>query len=299
MKARKGKAKAAVKKARHQRARLRKVKPAEVRAFRRALYGHYLAHRRDLPWRRTRDPYKILVSEAMLQQTQVPRVVPKFLSFIGQFPTPHALAGAPLSAVLAAWQGLGYNRRAKNLWHAAQTIAKEHHGKVPKTYQGLVDLPGVGDYTAGAILAFAFGRSRPIIETNVRTVIIHHFYRRKRNVTDREILSIVAQTLRGEDPRNYYAAIMDYGAYLKSTVGNVSHRSYHHATVKKTAYRGSTRQIRGAALRTLVSGPATLASLAKKVARELGVAAELVKNAAASLLGEGLAVKTDGKLTLP
>lgn len=277
----------------------RRVRPHEADAFREALYAHYREHKRDLPWRRTRDPYKILVSEAMLQQTQVPRVVPKFLSFVARFPNPHALAAAPLAEVLAEWQGLGYNRRAKNLWHAAQALVREHGGKVPKTYEGLRSLPGVGDYTAGAVLAFAFGTARAIIETNVRAVVIHHFYKRKAGVTDDEIISVVEQTIRGQNPRDYYAAIMDYGTHLKATVGNVSRRSKHDASTKKAAFKGSSRQVRGAALRALVGGAATAAAVAKRVSAEIGVEAAKVLEALRGLSRDGLVAKQGRKLTLP
>ncbi len=123
--------------------------------------------RRDLPWRRTRDPWAILVSELMLQQTQVARVVPKWEAFLEQFPTPAACADAPTGAVIAAWQGLGYNRRARNLHAAAVAAVERHGGALPDDLDALLALPGVGPYTARAVLAFAFERDAAVIDTNV------------------------------------------------------------------------------------------------------------------------------------
>lgn len=297
-----GEAKASPKSAAAERlaaARRRRVTAAQKRRFLDTLYGHYQANKRDLPWRRTKDPYKIMVSEAMLQQTQVPRVVPKFESFVARFPTPHALASAPLSAVLAEWQGLGYNRRAKNLWHAAQHLVERFGGQVPRTYEELRTLPGVGDYTAGAILAFAFRVGRPIIETNVRAVMIHHFCRGRAEVTEEEILWITERTLEGENPRDYYAAIMDYGTHLKATVGNVSRRSLHHGKVKKAPFQGSARQVRGATLRALVAGALTPDALARRVTEEIRVPAVAVRASIVTLLKDGMIVKAGRKLTLP
>jgi A/G-specific adenine glycosylase len=135
----------------------------EVTAFRERVLGHYREHgRHDLPWRLTHDPYAVLVSEVMLQQTQVARVVPYFERWMEAFPTPDALAAAPLDAVLEHWQGLGYNRRAVALRRAAETIARDHGGEVPRDYDALLALPGVGPATASAVLAFAYGEARPL-----------------------------------------------------------------------------------------------------------------------------------------
>lgn len=137
---------------------------ARVRAF-------YRTRRRDLPWRRTRDPYKILVSEVMLQQTQVDRVIPKYAAFLSRFPTLACLAGARLTEVLRVWVGLGYNSRALRLWRCARAIARDYGGVVPSEVETLRGLPGIGTYTAAAIAAFAFGASEPVVDVNVRRVL--------------------------------------------------------------------------------------------------------------------------------
>ena len=147
------------------------------REFVARVWEYYKAHgRHDLPWRKTTDPYKILVSELMLQQTQVDRVLLKYKAFLKLFPTARRLAAAPLGDVLRAWQGLGYNRRAKFLHQAAQYVTNELKGRWPKDEAGLLALPGVGPYTARAVLAFAYNEPVVLIETNVRQVFLHHLF---------------------------------------------------------------------------------------------------------------------------
>ncbi len=292
--------KPAVKKAAAKKPRVRKLAPAEIAAFREAVYGHYRQFKRDLPWRHTRDPYQIFVSEMMLQQTQVSRVVPKFVEFVRRFPTARSLASAPLGEVLETWAGLGYNRRAKMLWEAAKALVERRSGILPNTYEGLRSLPGIGDYTASAILAFAFGVGRPLIETNVRAVIIRHFFPRKKDVSEREILSLTEQTLDRENPRDWYAAFMDYGAHLKASEGNHARRSAHHGKVKKTAFAGSMRQVRGAALKEILAkrGRASAASVTRAVSKKLGVERRKTRVALDGLLRDGL-IERRGSLLCP
>lgn len=154
--------------------------------FVKTVWEHYQRHgRRSLPWRRTKNPYYILVSEIMLQQTQVDRVIPKYTSFLKQF-TVKRLSEASLGDVLREWQGLGYNRRAKLLHQCAIQIGNEYKGKFPKTHAELMKLPGIGHYTAGAIMAFAYNSPVPIIETNIRTVFIHHFFHDATDISDEQ-----------------------------------------------------------------------------------------------------------------
>ena len=197
----------------------------------------------------------------MLQQTQVDRVIPYYKNFLKQFPTVHSLAKASLGDVLRAWQGLGYNRRAKMLHQAAQTIVSKHKGTFPKQYEELVALPGVGDYTAKAVRAFAFNELGVLIETNVRSVYIHHFFPKKKEVHDKEVLALVEKTLDTKNPRAWYMALMDYGAYLKKTMPNPSRKSTHHT--KQKPFKGSNRQIRGVLLRTLNDKSCTLSTFSK------------------------------------
>jgi A/G-specific adenine glycosylase len=222
----------------------------QILAFQTTVYDHYRVHGRDLPWRKTSDPYHILVSEFMLQQTQVPRVIEKYGEFVHAFPDIRSLGRAPLREILNVWQGLGYNRRALALKKAAEQVLNHFSGRIPSNVDSLTSLPGIGNATACAVCAFAFNQPTVFIETNIRTVVIHHFYRNKREVKDGEILPLVEQTLDHESPRMWYHALMDYGAALKKRYGNLNTKSAHYR--RQGRFEGSNRQIRGAILRVLV-----------------------------------------------
>jgi len=228
--------------------------------------------RSHLPWREARDPYKILVSEVMLQQTQVERALPFYKSFLKQFPTVNALAKAPLSKVLKAWQGLGYNRRGRFLQLSAQAIVKNYNGRFPKQASALEDLPGIGPYTARAIAAFAYNEPEVFIETNIRTVFIHFCYssflQKGKIVSDKELLPLVAEALHKSKlkPREFYAALMDYGSFLKRKGIMLNKQSKHY--VKQGKFEGSARQLRGAILRELLTEPHTQKQLTKNLSRQ-------------------------------
>lgn len=227
----------------------------------------YKENGRVLPWRHTQDPYKIWISEVMLQQTQVERVIPKYEAFIQRYPTVQALAEARVQDVFALWVGLGYNRRAQYL-HSAANLIVSQGGMFPQDARSLEMLPGIGPYTARAICTFAYEKYEVFIETNIRTVFIHHFFTHKERVTDKEILTLIHATLPITHIREWYWALMDYGSYLKKTVGNASRKSQHHTTQKK--FKGSVREARGAIVRILSSGPVTHVELVSRLQR-LGV----------------------------
>ncbi len=224
--------------------------PAAVRAFRRRIYDHYLKHGRKLPWRTTRKPYRILISEIMLQQTQVERVLEKYKEFLAAFPDFSSLAQAPLRKLMQAWQGMGYNRRALALKALAQTVMNEHHGKLPSDPDELVKLPGIGKYTAGAVAAFAFNKPVVFMDTNIRRVYIHHFFHDRENIRDEEIVPLIEKTLDKAGPRKWYNALMDYGALLKKEQGNPNRRSAHYS--RQSPFENSNRQVRGRILKALV-----------------------------------------------
>ncbi len=227
---------------------------AETDAFRSRVWAHYRAHgRHDLPWRQTHDPYAILVSEVMLQQTQVSRVIPKYEEFLAEFPTLDALAAAPLERVLRLWQGLGYNRRAVWLKRAAETLSERNGGQVPATRKRFEALPGVGPATAAGVLVFAFGVPAPYLETNVRAAYIHEFFAERDSVRDCEILPLIEATMDAEDPREWFYALLDYGAWLKRSLPNPSRRSAHHA--RQSPFEGSNRQKRARLLRAVLAEP--------------------------------------------
>jgi A/G-specific adenine glycosylase len=231
--------------------------------FIKGIYSFYEKHGRgNLPWRKTTDPYKIWLSEIMLQQTQVDRVVPKYEAFLKVFPTVTKLAKATNSEVLGLWSGLGYNRRALLGLRTAQAVVDTHKGVFPRTMAGLDALPGIGPYIAGAIMAFAYNQPEVLIETNIRTVYIHFYFPKKKVVDDAEILPIIERTLDTKNPREWYWALMDYGSDLKKKIPNPSRKSKHHTV--QTTFKGSVREIRGDILRTLLSKKkATAKSLQK------------------------------------
>ena len=204
---------------------------------------------RDMPWRQDTNPYYVLVSEIMLQQTQVDRVRVKFHEFMALFPDINALSSASLAAVLTSWSGLGYNRRAKFLHEAARMIVDEFGGTFPDTKQELVKLPGVGVNTAGAILTYSFNQPVVFIETNIRTVYFHHFYQDQQMISDKELAAVVADTIDREHPREWYWALMDYGSYLKKNGIGLLDKSTHYK--KQTPLKGSVREVRGLILKAL------------------------------------------------
>ncbi len=214
---------------------------------------------RDLPWRRTYDPYAIWISEVMLQQTQVSRVDGRWQRWLERFPTVDALAAAAPSDVLEEWQGLGYNRRALSVHRAAQAIS-EAGGVFPQDPKELVKLPGIGPATAAGIRAFAFNLHGVYLETNVRTVFLHELYPQAEGVPDSELIPLVELTCPASvagaataelTPRSWYYALLDYGAYLKKTIPNPSRRSKSH--VKQSRFEGSHRQKRAELLRVLLA----------------------------------------------
>ena len=243
------------------------IQNPSITGFRDRVYSYYRDHARSFPWRETTDPYRIMVSEIMLQQTQAERVAQKYGGFIARFPDFQALAGAELHSVLEAWQGLGYNRRAIALKETAKEVMKEHGGVLPGDVEGLVSLPGIGRYTAGAVLAFAHNLPVAFIETNIRRVFIHSFFSESERVRDSEILPLVEQTLDRENPRDWYYALMDYGAMLKTKLPNPNRKSAHYA--RQAPFEGSTRQVRGLILKLLVScGPLSETELIERLDRD-------------------------------
>ncbi len=275
-------------------------------SFRRMVLVHYKQHgRHSLPWRPTsreatkgkknQDPYRILVSEVMLQQTQVERVIPFYKNFIKQFPNVKALAQAPLADVLKAWQGLGYNRRAKMLHLAAKKLTcsrSDLEHELESTGDVVVQLetlPGVGHYTARAVAAFAYNEDVILIETNIRTAIIHYFFSRRSDVADTELVEVLKRLLPSGRSREWYSALMDYGAHLKKSGVKLNTKSKHYT--KQSKFTGSIREARGAILRELSvknMSESTLIGLCGQKRRPQ------MRVALRDLLAEGL-VETDSK----
>lgn len=265
-----------------------------VKLLQQLVYSYYAVHRRDLPWRDGTDPYRVLISEVMLQQTQVDRVIPKFAVFMQRFPDPQTLAEAPVPDLLAAWQGLGYNRRALNLQRAARMIVDLWGGRVPEDPVLLQQLPGIGPYTAGAIASFAFNRPQIFLETNIRAVLLHFFFEDQEGITDKQLLPVAETVLDQANPRDWYNALMDYGSDLKRRFPNPSRRSRHHTV--QSRFEGSDRQIRGAVLRLLLeSGGMTVRAMQK----QLDVEAERLKRILEGMVKDGFVQKAGRKLIIP
>jgi A/G-specific adenine glycosylase len=233
--------------------------------FKNLIWSYYAAHGRLFDWRNVADPYRVFISEVMLQQTQTYRVAHKYVQFISAFNSFDALASASLKDVLYHWQGLGYNRRGMYLHKAAQIVVQDYAGKLPSDPALLVMLPGIGKATAASIAAFAFNVPTIFIETNIRTVFIHCFFADKQDIDDKDILPLVQATLDTENPREWYYALMDYGVMLKKTLPNPSRKSKHHQ--KQSKFEGSDRQVRGKIIKLLtqVSEPLSLEGLIKAV----------------------------------
>ena len=223
---------------------------SDLQALQDTVWEYYRLNAREMPWRNDPSPYNVVVSEIMLQQTQVSRVTPKYLHFMALFPDWYALAGATSSQVLAAWQGLGYNRRALNLHATAKIVAEQHRGILPDDPQVLQTLPGIGPNTAGSIVAFAYDVPVVFIETNIRRVFIFHLFPEVESVTDKQLMPHIKTALDTEHPRQWYYALMDYGSYLAKLVPNPNRQSSHYA--RQSKFEGSHRQVRGAVVRLLL-----------------------------------------------
>ena len=261
-----------------------------IATFRETIQEYYHSNPRPMPWRTTQDPYAILVSEIMLQQTQVERVKIKYDEFLSAFPTLSALAFAPLADVLRVWQGLGYNRRALALKRSAEEIVNRFNGQFPRTVDELESLPGVGPYTARAVAAFAFGIAEPLIETNIRTLFIHFFFHGRDKISDREIMPLVAATLDRHNPRQWYYALMDFGVWLKQLHPNPGRRSSHH--VRQSRFEGSNRQLRSGLLRAVIAEPGCSAA---DLATQLGVELRDVQRNLADMEREGFLFRSDNR----
>lgn len=265
------------------------VSAVKITAFQKKILTFYKNSGRDLPWRRTHDPYHILVSEFMLQQTQAVRVIPKYEKFIKKFRTVEILARSNTKDILTLWQGLGYNRRALYLKRAAEIIVNEYKGIVPRNAEELEQLPGIGPYTARAIVVFAYDAREIVIETNIRSIFIHEFFKDKERIRDEEIVTLIEKTLPSNDFRKWYAALMDYGSLLKQTIGNPSRKSKTY--IRQKPFSGSNRQVRGQILRLLLENPISSKDLALRIGKDKLILAD-------TLVQEGFANKKNGRYSL-
>lgn len=270
-----------------------------IKTFQKRVYDYYTNHPRklEMPWREDHNPYCVLLSEMMLQQTQVKRVQEYFGVFIHQWPTIQDLASASLSEVLHYWQGLGYNRRAKFLHNCAKTIVEQFDGKIPDNEQDLQTLPGIGNYTSAAIMAFAFNYPSVVIDTNIRRVIIHHFFKDKSSISEQEVHKKVSAVLDKSSPRVWYWALMDYGAYLSTQIENPNRKAKIYR--KQSKFEGSNRQIRGILVRSLLKEPRmSKKKLVQTIQQEQDFEDYRVECQIDKLLSEGMIVCEKGKYSI-
>lgn len=266
-----------------------KISKQTVIPLQRKILRFYSLHKRDLPFRKTTDPYRITVSEIMLQQTQVDRVVPKYLAWIRMWPTWKALSRATTKQILTMWSGLGYNRRALNLWKLAHVVMNEYHGKLPETPEELMKLPGIGPYTSRAILIFAFNKPLITIDTNIRRVILHEL-NLPASTTATRLEEIAYQLLPKRRSRDWHNALMDYSRLsLPSRIERIP------ALTKQSSFEGSLRQIRGEIIRQLIQHKhITVQSIMVKTGRS----EKDVRAAAQGLVKDGLVRITTTYLSL-
>lgn len=225
-----------------------KLTTSKIKIFREKIWNFYKLNKRDFPWRETSDFYKIFISEVMLQQTQTSRVIPKYLLFLEKFPNMESLTLGTNEEVLRLWSGLGYNRRALYLKRAAEIITNKKEKILTPIF--LQTLPGIGPNTAGSIYVFSYNLPHVFIETNIRRVFIHEFFKDREKVTDKEILELAEEAIDRENPRDWYYALMDYGAHLGRTLINPNLKSKHY--IKQSKFEGSLRQTRGKILKILL-----------------------------------------------
>ena len=221
----------------------------QIQDFQRKIWDYYKSNKRDFAWRQDITPYRVFVSEVMLQQTQTVRVMPKFEQWMQRFDSFQAVATASQHDILKAWQGLGYNRRGLALYNASKMIVDQWAGVLPDKSELLMLLPGIGPNTAGSVTAFAFNKPVVFIETNIRTIFLHEFFKDQNSVDDKAILELVRQTLDNAHVREWYYALMDYGVYLKTQLKLNNKTSKHYA--RQSTFIGSRRQVRGSIVRIL------------------------------------------------
>ena len=259
------------------------ISPAKIKAFQDKILKFYEDGNRSLPWRQTSDPYKIMVSEIMLQQTQAARVAPKFEAWIKAFPTPQKLAQAKLADVLAHWQGLGYNSRAKRLQDAAKIIVEQFGGKVPRTPEELLTLPGIGPYTSRSVLIFAHNDNLATVDTNIRRILIHDF-NIPEDTSDKELFAIAQQLVPKGKSRDYHNALMDYGATIVT-----ARKTGIKPKTQQSTFKGSVRYYRGKILKHLLAHKSITP---KQLEKEFTQTPKPINDIAQSLINEGLLVKT-------
>jgi len=261
----------------------KKIDKTKITAFQQKILSWYKKNKRDLPWRKTTDPYKILVSEVMLQQTQVDRVIRYYERFLEHYPDIHSLANADKITLLKLWSGLGYNNRVLRLQKLSQKLVEEKKTSLPPEEEALISLPGIGPYTAHAVLAFAFNKAVPVMDTNIRRVLIHEF-KLKEDISMEDLKQLAMSCIPAKKSCIWHNALMDYGAtFLTARKTGIKPLS------KQSKFEGSTRQIRGYIVKCLLKEKkVSISSLQKKFNQQQA------ENVLSKLVKEGLVKKSGG-----
>ena len=260
------------------------------RALQTKILSWYASNKRDLPWRKTTNPYRILVSEIMLQQTQVDRVIPKYKAFLKAFPSTKTLATAKTAQVLELWSGLGYNSRAIRLQEAARLIEKRYKGKFPKSREALLDLPGIGPYTANAVLSFAFNLPYPCIDTNIRRIILHELHLPS-STSMEKLYNIAEELIPSNKSRDWHNALMDYGSSVLT-----ARKTGIKPLTKQSKFLHSKRWYRGQIMKLIIKEKEiTIAKLSKHFKKELSFIEDIAK----ALAKEKLIKLTKNRMRLP
>lgn len=264
-----------------------------IKTFQNIIYLYFKQYGRDFPFRKEINPYTVVVSEMMLQQTQTNRVAEKFQQFIQEFPNFKSLADAPLNNVLEVWQGLGYNRRAVALKTIAQKVVNEFDGILPADLEILKSLPQIGHNTASSIVAFAFNMPTFFIEVNIRRVYIYFFFPGKSSIQDKVIMPIVRKTLDRSNVRKWYYALMDYGVMLKKSHPELNKRSAHYR--KQSKFKGSNREIRGKILKLLIASSYLTEA---EIFKELKINSKKLKEILRLLIKEGFIKREKNRFSI-
>ncbi len=264
----------------------------ELDVFVSTIKAFYRSHKRVLPWRENITPYGVVISEIMLQQTQVSRVLVKYPDFITQFPHFESLANAPFDEILRRWKGMGYNRRALYLKKISKMIVEVYNNVVPRDPVILDTFPGIGHATAHSIATFIYNKPHIFIETNIRRVFIHHFFTQCEYISDADILPLVQRTIDYNNPREWYYALMDYGSYLATQIDNPNRKSKHYT--RQSVFEGSNRQLRGKILALLLRSHMNMDQLQAAAVADLSKIEILI----AQLQNEGFVVKDKGDYSI-
>lgn len=288
---------------------MKAVEPTKIKDFQHMIFSWWKENRRDLPWRKTQNPYHIHVSEVMLQQTQVSRVLPKYVEFLDIFPTVQSLSAASTGDVIIAWKGMGYNRRALYLKRTAEIVVSSYDGMYPQKEQKLLNLPGLGKYTARAILVFAYNQQLAFVDTNIRQIIEHYFFSGAKQ-HPRDIQAMADQLLPKGKAWDWHQALMDYGAlelsknikksdFRNTVIPDMIRNPIRKSTQSKLPFQDTNRFIRGRIMDTIRVEYLKKEELINRIEDTYSKPKERIIYNLNNLIKEGLLEQEDNFIRLP